>query len=96
MNCKPGELAVIVKSMAGNEGKIVRCLRLATKDEVLQTRFTIYPVVWLIDKALPTRLGHLAPLAYDVGLRPIRDPGPDAVDETLTWKPVPFPQVEAA
>lgn len=30
MNCKQGDLAIIVKSLAGNEGKIVRCLELET------------------------------------------------------------------
>lgn len=28
MNCKPGDLAYIVWSVRGNEGKVVRCLRL--------------------------------------------------------------------
>lgn len=28
MNCKPNDLAMIIKSMAGNEGKIVTCIRL--------------------------------------------------------------------
>ena len=28
LNCKQGDLAVIVRSMAGNEGKIVQCPRL--------------------------------------------------------------------
>lgn len=32
----------------------------------------------------------------DWALRPIRDPGDDAVDETLLLKPVPFPQLEPA
>lgn len=28
LNCKQGDLAIVVKSYAGNEGKIVRCIRL--------------------------------------------------------------------
>lgn len=30
MRCKPGDLAIVVSSDCGNEGKIVRCLRLHT------------------------------------------------------------------
>jgi hypothetical protein len=32
----------------------------------------------------------------DYALCPIRDPGEDAKDETLSWLPVPFPQLERA
>ncbi|CAB5219093.1 hypothetical protein UFOVP229_27 [uncultured Caudovirales phage] len=28
LNCRPGDLAVVVRSVAGNEGKVVTCLRL--------------------------------------------------------------------
>ena len=28
MNCKQGDLAIVVRSYAGNEGKIVKCLKL--------------------------------------------------------------------
>ena len=34
LNCKQGDLAIIVKSEAGNEGKIVRCLELLETDRV--------------------------------------------------------------
>lgn len=29
MNCKQGDLAIVVRSKAGNEGRIVRCVRWA-------------------------------------------------------------------
>ena len=28
LNCRPGDLAVVVRSSAGNEGKVVTCVRL--------------------------------------------------------------------
>ena len=33
MNCKQGDIAIVVKSFAGHEGKIVRCIRLAEETE---------------------------------------------------------------
>lgn len=86
MNCKQGDLAVIVRSFCGNEGRIVRCLKFygrgAFKDG------TVFDDIWIIDgrfarpdlKAL--RCGGDAAIS-DSWLRPIR-PG-DGEDETLTW-----------
>lgn len=92
MNCKPGDLAIFVRSSAGNEGAIVRCIRLATEDELRNWQHTRWDgPVWLIDHPIP-RVGpnnYPAPLAKDRNLRPIRDPGDDARDETLNWLKVP-------
>lgn len=82
MNCKPGDLAVIVKSFAGNEGKIVRCLRLATESEIKEADFRPMPI-WVIDRPLRTTWGFHRALAADEFLRPIRPSEGD--DETLTW-----------
>ena len=30
LNCKQGDLAIVIRSHAGNEGKIVTCVRLTT------------------------------------------------------------------
>ena len=90
MNCKPGDLAVFVRSDAGNEGKVVRCLRVATKRELKAQNFVSNcGPVWLIDQLVNTNCGLLCPLVLDQYLRPIRDPGDDAKDETLLWKPTP-------
>lgn len=95
MNCKPGDLAVIVRSMAGNEGKIVRCVRLADSSEAKEAGFDMRPEVWVLEKPLMTRLGFPASLCYDAHLRPIRDPGDDAVDESTAWlPPVPLPAID--
>jgi len=91
MNCKPGDLAVFVRSMAGNEGKIVRCIRLATEDELSRTGFNQKDgPVWVVDQAMNcTSPGVRLPLGKDRNLRPIRPQPDDAVDETLLWLPVP-------
>ncbi len=82
MNCEPGDLAIMVKSYAGNEGKIFHCVRLATMDELMRDSFDTGTNWWLIDRAIPSTWGELAPYADDKNLRPIR-PG-DMSDETPT------------
>ena len=94
MNCKPGDLAVVVKSWAGNEGRIVRVIRLcqeASKNYNIDSRgiLTAPQLYWVIDQALPDFEGTLSHAFPDSQLRPIRDPGDDARDETLEWLPVP-------
>ena len=84
MNCKKDDLAIFVKSAAGNEGKIVRCVRLASQADLNSVRFidTEGPV-WVIDRLLLDNRGRHVALAKDESLRPIRDPGDDAVDEMV-------------
>lgn len=86
MNCKPGDLAVFVRSTCGNEGVIVRCLSLSMYTHTVNPNgvFTETPI-WNVDKLVRGWDGSFARLASDCNLRPIRDPGDDAVDETLIW-----------
>ena len=80
MNCKPGDLAIVVRSQLGNEGKIVRCIRLASG----------WNAVWEIDRAIAKHTfqdKEFVRLAPDECLRPIRDAGDDARDEML--RPLP-------
>lgn len=100
MNCKQGDLAVFVRSMAGNDGLIVRCLRLADEhDKSNWGHERSIEQLWLVDKMVKKvgsetgRPFPAAPLAEDAFLRPIRDPGDDATDETLTWLPVPRKEI---
>lgn len=87
MNCKPGDLAIVVKSTCGNEGKIVRCIRLATPVEADRLGYWSGPL-WYTDVELMSqryngmerRMVRSCPDKY---LRPIRDPGDDAVDEMV-------------
>ena len=79
MNCKPGDLAIVVKSIAGNEGKIVRVLRLHPNPPF---NFFDGPR-WFIDRVLLDNAGDPIDHLADVVLRPIR--GTELQDETLTW-----------
>lgn len=74
MNCKPGDLAVVVRSEAGNEGKIVRVIRFIGFGE----RFA--DDCWHVEPALRgTHRMHND--VSDSRLRPIRDN--DGEDEML-------------
>lgn len=91
MNCKPGDLAIIVRAYCPeNVGLLVLvCPEWAS---------TKYGHTWLTRSARPTPTvwsndmirGSTSTLGYvpDAWLRPIRDPGEDATDETLAWLPV--------
>jgi len=84
MNCKQGDLAIIVRSEAGNEGKIVRCIRFLgdrlwiSKDGSIKSSPT-----WEINALLPSWNGDVDPrkLLQDEVLRPLRDN--DGEDEML-------------
>jgi hypothetical protein len=87
MNCKPGDLAVIVQSppeVAHNIGKIVQVTTTTTSwDGVL---------CWRLKEPFPDVVCGVPGTCYgiaDAHLRPIRDPGDDARDQTLSWLPVP-------
>lgn len=91
MNCKPGDLAVVVGrcEISGDYliGRIFRVTTFYRDDE---------DVVWEYEgPRLETPWGELLAVADD-NLRPIRDPGDDATDETLLWKPVPVTEKEPA
>ena len=92
MNCEKGDLAIVVRSDAGNEGRVVRCLELLGLFFAIDRNGDVSDFMipwWRIDQMLPARGGLLGNEMADDQLRPIRDPGPDAVDETLEWLPVP-------
>lgn len=93
LNCKQGELAVIVKSFApSNIGKIVRCMEFCADGVALAHWKKTGPVwridqdtVWASQKGDQLRL----PYASDTCLRPLRDS--DGQDETLQWAGLPQP-----
>lgn len=98
LRCKPGDLAVVVRSEVGNEGKVVRVLRFLGR-----AKFSLGFVaddVWLVE--CPSLAGETCSWSRRIGgdacfpdarLRPIRDPGDDAQDETLQWLDVPQKEV---
>ena len=90
MNCKPGDLAVIVKSLAGNDGKVVKCIKYIG---IKKWSINGPDHTWVIDRELPDIGGSCSKFIEDRILRPIRDqPG---TDETLLWAPVPKGKVKA-
>lgn len=62
MNCKQGDLAIIIKSMAGNEGKIVQCLELLVDDHIETVQGLRVPLasgmtpVWRIDRPIKFKM----------------------------------------
>lgn len=83
MNCRKGDIAIVVKSYAGNEGKILTCLRLATEDEV--SKLNLNPLrghYWVTDVLINYTDGSKGHLCADCNLKPLRDS--DGEDEILT------------
>ena len=100
LNCKPGDLAVIVNSRATPEniGKIVRVIRLAVHNEKIEGHYITLrkdAPAWIVEsagsdlvwrgflKSDGSQTKHIVRIrSYaDRCLRPIRDPGDDAVDQ---------------
>lgn len=91
LNCKQGDLAIIVRSACGNEGKIVRCVEFCGVVVGVPSvdgrwhRFRGGPrPVWKIDR--PINFGNavsIVQITYcsDDKLRPLRG---DLDDETIT------------
>jgi len=82
MNCKQGDLAILIKSYAGNEGKIVRCIAHVRRDCAYEGVVD----AWITEPMLTNIDGEEIPTT-DHRLSPIRDN--DGEDETLQWAPVP-------
>lgn len=107
MNCKPGDLAIVIRGPDKAYipvGAIVLCLHLNSGKflEVVDGRGevvdlidgeTFWDVEWRGQRTC--NLGFAFGVA-DSDLRPIRDPDQDAQDETLSWLPVPSGQKELA
>lgn len=95
LNCKKGDLAIIVSSTCGNEGKIVQCLELLitgtipdTNGELHLHRRGVAPV-WRIDKPINfANALDVVQVMYcsDAKLRPLRGDLSGDDDETTTEK----------
>ena len=83
MRCRQGDLAVIVRSVAGNEGKIVRCVKFVPDLVLCRPGNTLSPALpgWRVDPPMWSAHGTLSRHAFDYQLRPIRDN--DGEDEIL-------------
>lgn len=87
LRCKQGDLAVVVKSAHDNEGQIVLCVRLVNSYLQSTPGREVYATDgWEIDPPIPSWGGPGGCwIVPDSSLRPIRNPGLDAVDQTLEW-----------
>lgn len=96
MNCKPGDLAVVVRSEGTGRagllsemllGRIVRVVRLRPPSNAFHC---MADLVWSFEEPIRLELHgwtYIADGTADCCLRPIRDPGDDAVDESKAWLP---------
>lgn len=89
MNCQPGDLAVIVgdpRNRNKYEGAHLKVIADSGRRDCGY-------VCWVYEPLSPALVAHLREHRdddiCDYWLRPIRDPGDDAVDETLLRNPVP-------
>ena len=95
MNCKQGDWAIVVHSVAGNEGKIVRCVRLVGNELwVGPDGIAELSATWELDRHLRNFGGDLTNRCMDKQLRPIRDN--DGEDEILRIAGRPVDQREPA
>lgn len=85
IRCRKNGLAIIVKSDAGNEGMIVRCLELfGINLECLGPKGEVERgAVWLVDQELLSWAGDRQHLILDSQLKPLDDRSPDEVDEMI-------------
>ncbi len=85
MNCQKGDLAIMVgdpnhQGPTINVGKIVKCLELMPAG--FHFRGKEPEPIWRTDgKFHAGEMQH--EFMYDKWLKPLRDPGPDAIDETI-------------
>ena len=93
MNCKQGDLAVIVRSYVGNEGKIVECQR-------VEAHHHVYPggvfvkLCWFIGRPLLGWRDTQTFFVPDEFLRPLRDT--DGEDEMLRLAGLPAGEPQEA
>ena len=90
MNCKPGDLAIVIGDVEDKvpprTGAIVRISKASW----------FWPNAWELDPPVFDPADGAPIHVSDDCLRPIRDPGDDAQDETLSWLPGPSLKKELA
>jgi hypothetical protein len=107
MNCKPGDLAIVVQDFENpeNVGALVRVVSRADPndyDSDIDWDCDALSVIsgprsftgeWFtaVPGSSDSEFGY-----RDCELRPLRDPGDDATDETLLWLPSPTREKESA
>lgn len=92
LRCKPGDLAFIVRSYCGNEGKIVRVVKLVGERllEFQDGRIERFHDCWQVDPPMMSWNGRTADKIADCCLRPLRgDPSGKEVQDLYS---LPKPQ----
>lgn len=83
MNCKTGDLAILVRVLKPKNSWLIGRLLIVGAPSYY------YEKSWAIDPPLLDPVSGREFHIKDEHLRPIRNPGHDAADETLSWLPVP-------
>jgi hypothetical protein len=83
MNCRPGDLAVVIKNQHGQQGALVN-VDAAYKQAGW---WVCTPLSRIRTWDQPIHSGRVC--IHDDALRPLRDPGDDATDETLIYAGLP-------
>lgn len=90
MNCRQGDLAIVVRGRNGskspNIGKVLTCIRLATKEELKATLIAEGIIVWVTDTPIEWSLGGTMLMVSDNVIRPLR--GDLSSDEVYTETPI--------
>lgn len=93
MNCKPNELAYVINCEgtrdAGIDGRFVTVTSLTLLSDDGRNQCWEYEG----PRLFVAKTGSVINGLSDRILRPIRDPGDDARDESLDWLPVPSKEV---
>jgi hypothetical protein len=94
LNCKQGEIAIVVQSNAGNEGRVLTCLHLASRKqcEAESLGWWTAGAVWVTDADLMCNDGTTTRLYPDSRLRPLRDSEGEDEVLRLVGRPVGDPQ----
>lgn len=95
MRCKEGDLAMVKVSRMGNEGKIVECVafisQLSFEDGSLRDAWVVRGNLIGTDATRDFSRTYGGDGVFPASwLMPIRDPGDDAIDETLIRKGAPY------
>lgn len=101
MNCKPGDLAIVIKADGDGISRVIgeKIVGLIVTVKYLrkpQSQFSDNDFVWHIEKSIEVEIdgnSYTVTGISDDCLRPIRDPGEDAQDETLNWLPSPYKEI---
>lgn len=99
MNCEKGDLVMVYRSSGwGLAGLVSKAMqgRFAIVTHLAEPKSALCgaKLVWMFEEPIHIQVDGVAYLVLgcaDDHLRPIRNPGPDAIDESRAWLP-PVPQ----